>query len=83
MSLTHPITKVIFDSLVRSPKGFELDRKRLPLITHHLTNDPAATAAFHETLGLLELSNGKLAADALRQLIIDKGGKPAKAWGAR
>jgi hypothetical protein len=83
VSLEHPITKLIFDSLVRSPKGFDLDPKRVPVIVHQLTNDPAATAAFHETLGLLELSNGQPAADALRQIILDRGGQETKGWGSR
>ena len=44
----HPLRKLIFESLVHSPQGFELDPKRVRAITDHLRgNDPATVTAFY------------------------------------
>jgi hypothetical protein len=85
MSLEHPITKLIFDSLVHSPGGFDLDPNKVPLIVSQLTKDPASTGPFHETVGLLEMSNGRPAAAALRKLVLEQppAPRPSKGWGPR
>lgn len=82
----HPLRKLIFESLVHSPQGFELDPKRVRAITDHLRgNDPATVTAFYETVGMLEVGNGRPAASALLKLVIDTPAAKARpgGWGPR
>jgi hypothetical protein len=82
MALWHPVTRAIFDSLVRTPKGMDVDPKRAPTVLKTLAEgDAKAKDAFFETIGLLQATFGKPAADTLRMLVLEAAGKrPAHAW---
>jgi hypothetical protein len=80
----HPIRKLIYESLVHSPKGFDLDPAKVGKITAQLQgNDPAAVKAFHETVGMLETGGGKPAATALLGLLLKSPAAKAGGWSAR
>jgi hypothetical protein len=75
MSLWHPTSKAILESLVKSPGGFQLNPKRGPAILATMTDDPTAMTAFHDMLGLLQAMHAKPAADALRTLVLENAMK--------
>ena len=80
----HPIRKLIYESLIHSPKGFDLDPKQVAKITAQLQgNDPATFKAFHETVGLLETGGGKPAATALTALLLESPAAKSGGWAAR
>ena len=80
----HPIRTLIYESLIHSPEGFELDPKQVPKIAAQLQgNDPATFKAFHETVGLLETGGGKPAATALTALLLKSPAAKAGGWSAR
>jgi hypothetical protein len=80
----HPIRKLIYESLVHSPKGFDLDPKRAAAITAQLSgNDPATVKAFHETVGMLQTGGGQPAAAALLALLLKSPAAKTGGWAAR
>lgn len=82
--MKHPLNKLIFDSLVHTPKGFDLDPKKAPLIAKQLKSGGVeATTAFYEVVGMLQVGNGQPAAAALLQLITNPPPVKTGGWGSR
>jgi hypothetical protein len=72
---THPISRLIYESLVSSPEGFALDPKKAPKIIESLArsaqrDDPTAARAAYQLVGLLQSSNGARAAQSLLSLMM-------------
>ncbi|MBK7859156.1 MAG: hypothetical protein IPJ65_11155 [Archangiaceae bacterium] len=71
---THPISRLIFQSLLPSPEGFTLDPKQASKIIESLAksaqrDDPTAVRAAYQMVGLLHYSNGAAAAQSLLVLM--------------
>ena len=89
---THPISRLIYESLVHSPEGFKLDPNKAPKIVESLArhaqrDDPTAARAVYQLVGLLQYSNGAEAAQSLLTLMmstVETASPPAKApWRSR
>ena len=89
---THPISRLIYDSLVQTPEGFTLDPKKAPRILESLAksaqyDDPSAAKAVYQLVGLLQHSNGAAAAQSLLTLMmstVETASPPGKApWRTR
>jgi len=89
---THPISRLIYESLVPSPEGFKLDPKQAPKIVESLArsaqrDDPTAARAVYQLVGLLQYSNGAEAARSLLTLMtstVETSSPPSKAhWRTR
>ena len=71
---THPISRLIYESLVSTPEGFTLDPTKAPRIIESLArsaqrDDPTAAKAVYQMVGLLQYSNGAAAAQSLLTLM--------------
>jgi hypothetical protein len=89
---SHPISRLIYDSLVRSEQGFTLDPEKAPRILESLARsaqfaDASAAKAVYQLVGLLQHSNGASAAQALLTLMmstLETAAPPSKAaWRTR
>jgi hypothetical protein len=88
---TPSMSELILQALGPSPKGLQLDARKLPAVAELLNstakrNDPSAANELYTMVALLDRSNGAPAAQALLGLLMNPAQKlpPARGgWGSR